>query len=193
MDTAALRQSEAFGFPSSREISPQRKRLTVVTPRQREVVHERRKTRTKSKTQTRSIAKTNVKTLSRTRVEARARIRARVFFWIAVSCVTVATVVLLITSLLRYNELSGLNRNIRETATEVENLRAQHDTLTMQLAPYIENSRIENLAKRRLGMRYPSKEQVLSAVRDPAMMRKDRTAFVFDQKTTIAASPQHEE
>lgn len=193
MDTAALRQSETFGFPSSREMPSPRKRLTVVTPRQREVVLEQRKTRTKTKPQTRTMAKTKVKTLSRAQAQARSRVRVRVFFWIAVSCATVATVVLLITSLLRYNELSGLNRNIRETATEVENLRAQHDTLTMQLAPYIDNSRIENLAKRRLGMRYPSKEQVLSAVRDPAMMRKDRTAFVFDQKTTIAASPQHEE
>lgn len=193
MGTAALRRSESLAFPQPREMPKKRKRLTVVTPRQREMSPTQRKRRPQGKERTRTAVNTKAKTMCHAKAVTRTRSRVRVIYWLVITSVTVATVVLLMTSLLRYNELSGLNRDIRETAAQVENLRAQQDTLAMQLAPYIEASRIEDLAKRRLGMRYPSKEQVLSAVRDPAMTRKDRTASVFEEKTTIAASPQHKE
>lgn len=193
MSTATVRQSDTFAFPQPYKLPAKRKRLTVVTPRHQEGTPAHPHSRTKTNVRARSVASERTLAMSRKAAAVKTHVRLRVFYWTALVLCTAATLLLLITSLLRYNELSGMNRNIRETATQVENLRAQYDTLTMQLAPYTEASRIEELAKRRLGMQYPSKEQILSTKGDSAVAMKNHAASLSVEHRTIAASPQMQE
>lgn len=198
---AAVRQQLEYEIPQTR------KKLSVIHPRKRggypDEVSRRHRTRSRRTSagtaaigvQAQSRPHSGVSQASAVRSVSRTQThsRLRLVYWIAVCLCTVATLVLLLSSLLRYNEMSAVNRKVRATVAEVEELKAQRDTLNMQLAPYLEPARIEEIAKRRLGMQYPTKEQKLSVARDPSTVMKNQTAAESQETKTLAANPQHKE
>lgn len=109
----------------------------------------RKKTRVKTKTQDTKI---------RTRVSTRNLFN--IFRFILFGSTTIIAFGLLIVSIMSYNRLSVLSKEISTTKNDIAVLQAEHDYLQIKLEPYVTKGRIENLAKTRLNMDYPKQEQV---------------------------------
>ena len=73
---------------------------------------------------------------------------------------------LLIVSVMSYNRLAVLNKEIASTKNDIAVLQAEHDYLQIKLEPYVSKGRIENLAKTRLNMDYPKQDQIAKVTID---------------------------
>lgn len=102
---------------------------------------------------------------------------------VAFALAALVTVALLLLNLVRYNELATIQKEIRQTTSDVEALKAETDSMAMRLEPYKDEARIEALAKSRLGMRKPTADQIVSITRDPAVQLGRGTSV---QKTDVA-------
>lgn len=138
---SAVRSIEEYSIPTRKSNPPQRRRLRIIeTPAARPM----------PKKKTVSKVKIGVKKGILTALLKRA------FVMLLFTGLSLGSIGLLMSSLLRYNELTKLNRDIRTLQADIEALQAQNDSLEMQLAPFTAKERIEQLARHRLGMDYPS-------------------------------------
>lgn len=78
---------------------------------------------------------------------------------------------LLVRSIMGYTVLSGLNREMASVRTELRALEADRDYAAMQLEPYIKDTRIEQLARTRLHMDYPTTAQKVQVVATNSTLR----------------------
>lgn len=146
---------------------PARKRLEVVEDpgrRRRSSLHHRKKER---------VAKRSHRTGQQQFVKPRARVRLLPLFSVLIAMALF--VGLLTVSLIRYNKLSKASREVQDLRNEITSLQAEQDYLRMDLAPYLENSRIERLAETRLHMQYPTENNVMAAESNRELLgaRKD--------------------
>lgn len=163
------------------DLKPRRKRLRVVEPdpvlkpAPRHAPKQKRhvsgaQTATQSRTALRSQtgAYRHAATRSQTVAHSQKALRVSPIYWVAVGVFFVATLFMLITNLLRYNELAQIQGEIREAEVEIESLRAEHDSMKMQLDPYLDPQRIQMLATHRLHMQKPAAQQQIVVSRDAA-------------------------
>ena len=146
---------------------PARRRLEVVEApgrRRRSSLHHRKKER---------VAKRSHRTGQQQFVKPRARVRLLPLFSVLIAMALF--VGLLTVSLIRYNKLSKASREVQDLRNEITSLQAEQDYLRMNLAPYLENSRIERLAETRLHMQYPTENNVMAAESNRELLgaRKD--------------------
>lgn len=99
---------------------------------------------------------------------AHAQSRISSLYWVCVSVLFMATLFMLMTNLLRYNELAQIQSEIQEAEASLQTLRAEHDSIKMQLDPYLDSQRIEMLATHQLHMTKPDDRQEMVVTRDPA-------------------------
>nr|WP_072514175.1 hypothetical protein [Ndongobacter massiliensis] len=78
---------------------------------------------------------------------------------------------LLVCSIMGYTVLSSLNREMASVRTELRALEADRDYAAMQLEPYIEDTRIEQLARTRLNMDYPTAQQQVQIAATDSTLR----------------------
>lgn len=86
---------------------------------------------------------------------------------LAIALVLLATVSLLIASLLSYNKVSVAQKEMDDLTREVSALKAERSVLEMELEPYLDRERLESLASNRLHMVYPDDDQILACEQDP--------------------------
>lgn len=87
---------------------------------------------------------------------------------------------LIIATQMGYNNINVLNRELSSNAEALDSMRAENDYLKMQLAPYVADTRIEQMAKSRLGMSHPKKDQVI------ALGEGEKVAKAAERTTGIA-------
>lgn len=72
----------------------------------------------------------------------------------------IGTIGLIIMLLVGYNNLSSINNEIQNINSDIKELQAERDYLTLKLEPYKDPERIEKLAEERLHMFRPEANQV---------------------------------
>ena len=110
-------------------------------------------------------------TASSARVPAEARRKAvsktqssvAIRYWVILSLVIGVVIYTSFSLLLRYTDLQKTNQENRALSAAIDSLTAEHDTLSMNLTPYLDPTRIETLARQRLHMDHPSSAQVILA------------------------------
>ncbi|MDD7433628.1 MAG: cell division protein FtsL [Peptoniphilaceae bacterium] len=105
-------------------------------------------------------AKKNTAVRSRTRVQSMTlpALFSRLFFGLTV----LLSVGLLMTSLVSYNQLNVVNRDITKLKQDLDSFQAERDYYVMELAPYLQKDRVETIAREKLKMAYPKEGQVLT-------------------------------
>lgn len=102
---------------------------------------------------------------------------------IAVLVATLAvSAVLIVWMLIGYTTVNRMNHEITAISNEITAMEANRDTLSMQLRPYTDEARIEQLAKEKLAMDYPTDTQV-------AVLQKAPSAnLIAEQPTQLATN-----
>lgn len=108
------------------------------------------------------VVSTREKSLPKIRTKNQYRMRITVL--VATFAVSAALIVWM---LIGYTTITRMNHEITAISNEITAMEANRDTLAMQLRPYTSDGRIEQLAKDRLAMDYPSESQVVAIQSTP--------------------------
>lgn len=88
---------------------------------------------------------------------------------------------LLIGHLLSSNQLSVAQEEVGKLNEDIASLEAERDALKMDIAPYIEESRLEKLAVDRLHMIKPDQKRVIAAEKNQQSIFKDDTTRLAER------------
>lgn len=106
----------------------------------------------------------------RSAAKAKAKVKRRKIHWVRLTMAAVSgalLVGLILNIVMGYTMLTGMNQKITALSEEITALEADRDSLAMKLEPFTDPSRIEKLAKERLGMDYPTADQFYTVNANP--------------------------
>lgn len=98
---------------------------------------------------------------SKSRADARSKSNEMLVKTIALTSMSILVFILLLNVVMGYTQMVAINSDIRIMHNENESLEKTINNLEIEMAPFITTDRIEKIALNRLGMIYPTEENIV--------------------------------